>query len=103
MFINNGLNVGMIHKDLSINERKKIFRDVNNNKYQYLIATDLVSRGLDITGADVVISYSMPKDDVWYIHRVGRCGRNNTSGTSFVIYNKNYDQQINRLSKKDIN
>ena len=45
----------------------------------------------------------MPKDDVWYIHRVGRCGRNNTSGTSFVIYNKNYDQQINRLSKKDIN
>lgn len=102
MFISNGLNAGMIHKDLSINERKKTFKEVNKNKYQYLIATDLVSRGLDITGADVVISYSMPKDDVWYIHRVGRCGRNNTNGTSFVIYNKQYDQQINRLSRKNI-
>ncbi|MDE6476744.1 MAG: hypothetical protein K2L48_00870, partial [Mycoplasmoidaceae bacterium] len=63
-FIHNGLNAGIIHKDLPVNDRKKIFKEINNNKYQYLIATDLVSRGLDITGADVIISYSLPKDDV---------------------------------------
>lgn len=43
LFLENNLNVAMIHKDLSINERKKIFSDINKNRYQYLIATDLVS------------------------------------------------------------
>ncbi len=91
-----------LHKDLSINERKKIFKDISNLKYKYLIATDLASRGLDIKGADVVISYSMPADDTWYIHRTGRAGRNGTIGASYVIYNQKNDNQINRLTKKSI-
>ncbi len=96
------IDVVKLHKDLSINERKKIFKDVSNLKYKYLIATDLASRGLDIKGADVVISYSMPVDDTWYIHRTGRAGRNNTKGTSYLIYSPKNDNQINRLIKKSI-
>jgi ATP-dependent RNA helicase CshB len=55
--------IGILHKDLSTRQRKRVFTDINNNQYQYLVATDLASRGIDIVGADVVISYGLPEDD----------------------------------------
>jgi ATP-dependent RNA helicase CshB len=63
--ISNGYeNCALIHKNLSTRQRKKIFNDINNNKYKYVVATDLVSRGIDVVGADVVISYGLPQEDI---------------------------------------
>jgi ATP-dependent RNA helicase CshB len=55
--------IGILHKDLSTRQRKKVFNEINTNQYQYLVSTDLGSRGIDIVGADVVISYGLPEDD----------------------------------------
>ena len=95
-------NVGLIHQDLSQRERKNIFKDINEYKYQYLVATDLIARGVDLPFADIVISYGLPKESVWYIHRAGRVGRAKKTGSVYVIYQSNIDQQINSLSKKQI-
>jgi ATP-dependent RNA helicase CshB len=59
-----GYNVAMLHKDLTTRQRKNIFNNLNKNKYQYLVATDLASRGIDINGADIVISLGLPQEDI---------------------------------------
>jgi ATP-dependent RNA helicase CshB len=60
----NGYRIGKLHKELTSRERKNIFRDINKNNYQYLVATDLASRGIDVEGADVVISYGLPDENI---------------------------------------
>ncbi|GHU27610.1 hypothetical protein FACS1894152_4450 [Bacilli bacterium] len=62
--LNRNVNVGLLHKDLSTRQRKNVYKDLQDNRYQYLVATDLASRGLDIEGADIVISYDLPDDDI---------------------------------------
>jgi ATP-dependent RNA helicase CshB len=100
--LNNGNNVTMLHKDLTTRQRKNIYQNLQNHNFQYLVATDLASRGLDIEGADVVISYGLPEDDIWYMHRIGRTGRANTNGDAYVIYNTGVDNRVNRLTNKSI-
>lgn len=103
LLYNKGLNVGKLHGDLLSRERKNIFKEIENNKLVYLVATDLASRGLDIDGASHVISWDMPKEDIWYIHRSGRTGRYNYEGNSFIFLDKNTEYQVLRLQKKGIN
>jgi ATP-dependent RNA helicase CshB len=64
MLRNKYTNTALLHKNLSTRQRKHIFNDINANKYQYLVATDIASRGIDIVGADVVISYGLPQEDI---------------------------------------
>lgn len=94
------LAVGMLHKDMDTRDRKQVFNKLNRNEFKYLVATDLASRGLDIDGVSDVISYNLPKEDIWYLHRSGRTGRGKYFGNSYVIYNKNCDKQIQHLAKK---
>jgi ATP-dependent RNA helicase CshB len=60
--IDNKLNATFVHAGLVERERKNKIKEVKDLKYQYLIATDLVSRGLDINGASHVINYNLPDD-----------------------------------------
>jgi ATP-dependent RNA helicase CshB len=53
-----------LHKDLTTRQRKNIYKEINVGHYQYLVATDLAARGLDIEGVDVIISYGLPEDDI---------------------------------------
>ena len=98
--LNRKSNVGMLHKDLDPRERKQVFNKLNRNEFKFLVASDLASRGLDIDGVSDVISYGLPKEDIWYLHRSGRTGRGKYCGNSYVIYDKKYDNQISRLNKK---
>ena len=100
LLLNNNASVGMLHKDMETRERKQVFSKLNNNEYKYLVATDLASRGLDIDGVSDVISFGLPKEDIWYLHRSGRTGRGKYYGNSYVIYDKKYDHQISRLENK---
>jgi ATP-dependent RNA helicase CshB len=61
---NNPGKIGLLHKNLTPRQRKNMFRDINDNKFQYLVASDLVARGLDIQGADIIISMGLPEDDL---------------------------------------
>lgn len=92
-----------IHGDITSRERKNAYKAINNNVYKYLVATDLASRGLDIDGASHIISYNMPSDDVWYVHRAGRSGRYNYHGKSYVFLEHDNYYMISRLKRKGIN
>lgn len=100
MLLAKGLEVGMLHKDMETRDRKQVFSKLNRNQFKYLVATDLASRGLDIDGVSDVISFGLPKEDIWYLHRAGRTGRGKYSGNSYLIYDKKYDHQLARLETK---
>ncbi len=95
--------VAIIHGNLAVKVRIKLLKDIKAMKYQYLICTDLASRGLDIEGATHVVSYQIPNNLEFYIHRSGRCGRNNYEGTSYLLYNYNEEHKLNLLRQQNIN
>jgi len=72
----NGLRVAKIHGDVPPRERKRIMNQVKNLDYQYIVATDLAARGIDIEGVSHVINDAIPQDLSFFVHRVGRTGRN---------------------------
>jgi ATP-dependent RNA helicase RhlE len=64
-----------IHSDRSLSERKEALEGFKTGKYRILVATDIASRGIDVTGIEVVINYDLPDDADNYVHRIGRTGR----------------------------
>lgn len=96
------LSILKLHGGLENRKRKNIFKEIKNLKVNLLIATDLASRGIDIEGASHIISYDLPKEDVWYVHRAGRSGRKNYTGLSYVFLDNSNVYQITRLQRKGI-
>lgn len=95
-------NTIALHGGLESRQRKNTYKLLEQQKPKFLVATDLASRGIDIDGASHIISYDMPTDDIWYIHRSGRTGRNNYIGYSYVFVDSNSQKQILRLQNKGI-
>ncbi len=79
------LAVEEIHSDLDQQSREQYLQDFRNNKVNILVATDILSRGIDIEDIDLVINYDVPNDGEDYIHRIGRTARAATSGTAFTL------------------
>ncbi len=97
-----GYKVAQIHKDVSPRERKRILQEVNNLKYQYIVATDLAARGIDIDGVSHVINYEIPQDFEFYIHRSGRTGRMNYTGVVYSFYSDLDDKYLDNLNSKGV-
>lgn len=87
-----GKRTAAMHSDLTQAERDEIMRDFRNQKINILIATDIVSRGIDIDDIQMVINYDIPHDAEDYVHRVGRTARANRTGqaVSFVSQKDRY-------------
>ncbi|WP_285768936.1 DEAD/DEAH box helicase [Peribacillus sp. SI8-4] len=100
--IGKGLNVGRIHGDLTPRERKKMMKQINDLEYQFIVATDLASRGIDIEGVSHIINYELPSDLDFYIHRTGRTARAGYSGIAATIYDTSDEDSLNRLEKMGI-
>lgn len=100
--INHGLNVGVLHGGLSSRERKRMVKAILDLKYQYIVATDLASRGIDIKGASHVINAELPKEVEFYIHRVGRTARAGLEGTAISFYEEKDIPLIQKLEKRGI-
>ena len=79
------LSVEEIHSDLDQKSREQYLQDFRNQKIKILVATDILSRGIDIDDIDLVINYDVPNDGEDYIHRIGRTARAATSGTAFTL------------------
>lgn len=79
------LSVVMISSDLEQTEREKALNDFRNGQAKILVATDVVSRGIDIKGIDVVINVDVPADAEDYVHRIGRTGRAEAFGEAFTF------------------
>lgn len=97
-----GLKVGRVHGDLNPRERKKMMKQIQDLDYQYIVATDLASRGIDIEGVSHVINYELPTDLDFYIHRVGRTARAGNSGIALTVYELSDEDALNRLEKMGI-
>jgi ATP-dependent RNA helicase CshB len=97
-----GLKVGRVHGDLNPRERKKMMKQIQDLEYQYIVATDLASRGIDIEGVSHIINYELPTDLDFYIHRVGRTARAGNSGIALTIYESSDEDALNRLEKMGI-
>lgn len=97
-----GLNVGVLHGGLSSRERKRMVKAILELKYEYIVATDLASRGIDIKGASHVINVELPKEVDFYVHRVGRTARAGLEGTAISFYTEEDTALIEQLEKKGI-
>ncbi|MCW6658924.1 DEAD/DEAH box helicase [Aerococcaceae bacterium NML191292] len=97
-----GLKVATIHGDLTPRERKRTMRQIKDLEYQYVVASDLAARGIDIPGISMVINTELPKELEFFVHRVGRTGRNQLAGTAYTFVTPDDDQAIVALEKKGI-
>ena len=79
--------VEALHSDIMQNDRKEIVNDFREGKVNVLVATDVAARGLDIKELDLVINYDLPFSSEYYVHRIGRAGRNGKVGVaiSYVV------------------
>ncbi len=97
-----GLKVAKIHGDILPRERKRVMKQVQNLEYQYVVATDLAARGIDIEGVSHIINAEVPHELDFFIHRVGRTGRNGMAGTAITLYTPSDETSINELEKLGI-
>ena len=80
-----GKNVAALHGGLSQRERDRTLAAFKAGKIQFLIATNVASRGLDITDLPYVLSFDIPEDADTYVHRIGRTGRAGREGTAITF------------------
>lgn len=92
-----GLKVARIHGGLTPRERKRTMKQVENMEYQFVVATDLAARGIDISGVSHVINAEIPSDLDFLIHRIGRTGRNKMAGTAITLYEPGEEHKVDEI------
>ncbi len=94
-----GFNVADIHSDLEQPEREKVLLMFRNRQLQILVATDVLSRGIDVENISLVINYDVPQDAEDYVHRVGRTARAEQTGIAITFVNPEEQFQFARIEK----
>lgn len=79
------LRSGLLHGDMSQDERKDTVNKLRGGNINIVVATDVAARGLDIKGIDIVINYDMPRNGTDYTHRIGRTGRAGEEGLAVSL------------------
>lgn len=95
-----GVNVGLFHGGLKPRERTKEIKKIRALQYEWVVASDLAARGLDIDGASHVINYDIPKEIEFFTHRVGRVGRGEYEGNAITLYTPDEEHLINLIENK---
>ncbi len=83
-----GFSIEEIHSDLEQNMREQVLAAFINGRLKILVATDILSRGIDIDNIDLVINYDVPNDGEDYVHRIGRTARAQSEGTAYTLVNE---------------
>jgi len=91
--------VEQIHSDLEQSKREQALIDFKNKKLKILVATDILSRGIDIEDIDLVINYDVPNDGEDYVHRIGRTARAATTGTAYTFIADKEQGKFQRIEK----
>lgn len=100
-----GLPVQPFHSDLTQDERAQLLLKFRNKQLPVLIGTDVLSRGIDVVGIDLIINYDVPPDPEDYIHRIGRTARAEKTGTAITfVNNRDYRrfQSIEQLMDRKV-
>jgi ATP-dependent RNA helicase DeaD len=80
-----GYSADRIHGDMSQAQREKVMRRFRSSAIEFLVATDVAARGIDVEDVEVVFNYDIPWDEEDYVHRIGRTGRAGRSGRAFSL------------------
>jgi superfamily II DNA/RNA helicase len=89
-----------LHSGREQNERQERLREFKAGKLKILVATDVLSRGIDIDGLSHVLNYDMPNDAADYVHRVGRTARADKKGTAISFVNQ--DDQLKLMNVEEL-
>jgi superfamily II DNA/RNA helicase len=99
VFRNLGLKAEAFHSDLGQKERESILLKFKNRKLPILIGTDVLSRGIDVEGIDLVVNFDVPHDAEDYVHRIGRTARAATKGTAITLVNSRDKRKLTSIEK----
>ncbi len=88
-----------IHSDLEQDHREQALLNFKNKRSNVLVATDILSRGIDIEDIDLVINYDVPNDGEDYIHRIGRTARAATDGTAYTFISPKEQGRFSRIEE----
>jgi len=88
-----------ISSDLDQDGREEVLRQFRNKRLRILVATDIISRGIDIDSIDLVLNYDVPSDPEDYVHRVGRTARAKSSGVALTFINQDGVRDFNKIEQ----
>lgn len=94
-----GFSVAGISSDLDQDDREKVLLEFKQKAVRILVATDILSRGVDIKDINLVINYDVPGDAADYVHRVGRTARASTTGVALTFVNPDDMYKFSRIEK----
>ncbi len=100
-----GHTAAEIHSDRSLFQRKEALAGFKSGKYRVLVATDIASRGIDVTGIELVINYDLPTNTEDYVHRIGRTARAGVQGHAISLAMPEQRKElrdIERLIRKNL-
>ncbi|OGW77178.1 MAG: hypothetical protein A3C51_03070 [Omnitrophica bacterium RIFCSPHIGHO2_02_FULL_46_20] len=94
-----GYNAAEIHSNRSLAQRREALEGFKTGKYRVLVATDIASRGLDVTGIELVINYDLPEDSENYVHRIGRTARAGHEGRAISLATPDQKEDIENIER----
>ncbi|MDO5036308.1 MAG: DEAD/DEAH box helicase [Porphyromonas sp.] len=95
-----GLSVEEMHSDRDQESREEVMRDFKNGNTRIILATDIISRGIDIVDIDLVINYDVPSDSEDYVHRIGRTARgDHEAGAAITFVNDKDKRSFDSIEK----
>ncbi len=92
-----GIECREIHGNLAQTKREKVMAGFRKGKFDVLVATDLASRGIDVTNITHIINYDIPEDPEAYVHRVGRTARMGATGKAFTLVTKEQGGELTKV------
>ena len=95
----NHINARAMHSDLEQQERDSVMLDFRNGKVDVLVATDIVSRGIDVDDIPLVINYDVPRDVEDYVHRIGRTARAANKGEAITLVSPDDKRFFNKIEQ----
>ena len=94
------VKVGSIHGDRDQKEREATLSDFTNGRINVIVATDVMARGIDVTGISHVINFNVPRDVDDYIHRIGRTARAEKKGTAITLVSREDSRYFSAIHKE---
>lgn len=94
-----GLMAQEMHSDLDQQERDKVMHEFRNNRVEVLVATDIVSRGIDVDDIPLVINFDVPHDAEDYVHRIGRTARADSEGVALTFVAEKEQEKFGRIER----
>ena len=85
MLKRSGYNANALHGDLTQPQRDRVTQSFRNDRIDFLVATDIAARGLDISGITHIINYNIPRETLAYFHRIGRTARMEAEGVAITF------------------